>query len=88
MTFADPGRKPSLRARQQKAASIMLDKESPWPVRALVLDTFTDCGGVKTDLRAFISEASPMEVEGARRLRNQCRGPLHRNLSMRWSWHP
>ena len=65
MTWADPGRKPSFKARQQKEASIMLERERPCPVNALVLETMTSWGRGKTDLSAFSSDASPIEVEGA-----------------------
>ena len=42
--IGDPGRNPSFNARQQKEASMMLERESPRPVRALVLETRIDLG--------------------------------------------
>ena len=56
-------------AKQQNAASMILDNESPWPVRAFVLDIFKLWGEGNTALIALISEASPIDVEGACALR-------------------
>ena len=44
---------------------MILERDRPCPVKGLVLDTLIFWGRGNVDLRALISEASPIDVEGA-----------------------